>query len=211
MGRAAIRRRWGVWALAFATSGCFLTPSEEDGDTDGPEASSTNASTSATTQGTGDDSIPGNGYCEDVADWPAGYREFEEEMLVIVNEERAAGASCGGQAFGAAPPLTMNGALRCAARVHSQDMATQGFFDHDNPSGESPFDRMGRAGYSYLSAGENIAAGQRTPEEVMAGWMDSPGHCSNIMNPDFSEFGGGYFVNDADSFGHYWTQTFGRQ
>lgn len=194
-------------------SGCILGPSDEDGDTDGDTGNASPSSTNATnaTNGGGVDSIPGNSYCADVADWPDSYREFEEEMLVIVNRERAAGANCGGQAFGAAPPLTMNGALRCAARVHSEDMATQGFFDHDNPGGESPFDRMGRAGYSYLSAGENIAAGQQTPQDVMEGWMDSPGHCSNIMNSDFTEFGGGYFLNDADSYGHYWTQTFGRR
>ncbi|MGH1449691.1 MAG: CAP domain-containing protein [Pseudomonadaceae bacterium] len=135
--------------------------------------------------------------------------EFEEDVLVIVNEARAAGATCGGQTFGATGPLTMNPALRCAARVHSKDMADRGFFDHTNPDGEDPFVRMERAGYSYFTAGENIAAGQSSPAQVMQGWMDSPGHCSNIMNPDFAEIGVGTFEAEDGAYRYLWTQAFG--
>jgi uncharacterized protein YkwD len=102
----------------------------------------------------------------------------------------------------------MNGGLRCAARVHSADMAQRGFFDHVNPDGEDPFDRMERTGFRFSLAGENIAAGQRSPEEVMAGWMASPGHCANIMEPGFTHFGVGLYVDANSDLGLFWTQTF---
>ena len=102
----------------------------------------------------------------------------------------------------------------CQSRGLSKQEAVhtivRGFFEHDNPDGESPFDRMERAGYSYQAAGENIAAGQQTPEQVVLGWLDSPGHCSNIMSPDYTEIGVGYYYGEQDQFGHYWTQNFGR-
>ena len=153
--------------------------------------------------------IPANGYCDPVSSWDTSMVEFEEDVLVIVNEVRAAGASCGGQSFAATGPLTMNPALRCAARVHSKDMADRAFFDHTNPDGEDPFVRMERAGYSYFTAGENIAAGQTSPSDVMQGWMDSPGHCRNIMNPDFAEIGVGTFESVDGGYRYLWTQTFG--
>lgn len=154
--------------------------------------------------------VPGTEYCAAVADWSEAESLFEDEVLVLVNERRAGGASCGGQSFGAAGPLTMDATLRCAARVHSLDMVTRGFFDHANPDGEDPFDRMERAGYRFSTAGENIAAGQPTPEAVVQGWMESPGHCGNIMNADYTELGVGYVRTDAAQFPHYWTQVFGR-
>ena len=68
---------------------------------------------------------------------------------------------------------------------------------------------MERAGYSFQAAGENIAAGQTTPQEVVDGWMQSPGHCSNIMSPSFTEIGVGYVLAPQGQLPHYWTQTFG--
>lgn len=137
--------------------------------------------------------------------------EFEEDVIVLVNEARASGGSCGGAVFGPAAPLSLNTSLRCSARVHSQDMAQQGFFSHTNLDGESPFDRMAMAGYDYTTAAENIAAGQLTPQAVMNGWMTSPGHCANIMNPDFEEIGVGAYENAAAEYPIYWTQNFGAQ
>lgn len=158
----------------------------------------------------GGDEVPDNEYCAGVADWSEAQGRIEEQVVVLVNERRAAGARCGGQSFGATGPLTMDSTLRCAARVHSLDMVTRGFFGHDNPDGEDPFDRMQQAGYRFSTAGENIAAGQDTPEAVVEGWMESSGHCSNIMNPDFTEIGVGYVQTDAAEYPHYWTQVFGR-
>jgi uncharacterized protein YkwD len=102
----------------------------------------------------------------------------------------------------------MHPALRCSARVHSKDMNDRNFFDHTNPSGEAPWDRMEQAGYSYSNAGENIAGGNSTAAATMQQWMDSDGHCANIMNPNFTEIGVGYYP--GGQWGHLWTQNFGR-
>ncbi len=200
------------WMVGLGVSGLLLgcDPGSDEGglgDTEGSQMSG--GSDSADPSGGGDDSIPSNDYCNPVSSWDSGMTEFEEEVLLLVNGARANGASCGGQSFGAADPLTMNGALRCAARVHSKDMAERNFFDHTNPDGEDPFTRMERAGYSYSTAGENIAAGQTSPTQVMQGWMDSPGHCSNIMNPSFTEIGVGAFEAEGAQYPFLWTQTFG--
>jgi uncharacterized protein YkwD len=144
-----------------------------------------------------------------VAEWSEPARAFETEVVERVNQERAQGATCGNQSFSATGPLAMEARLRCAARVHSLDMSVRGFFDHTNPDGESPFARMERAGYQYQAAGENIAAGQTTPQEVVDGWMLSSGHCMNIMSPDFSQIGVGYVFDADGQLPHYWTQTFG--
>lgn len=175
---------------------------DDPGPADGPDDDSDSAGSSGP-------AVPDNDYCAGVAQWSESEIRFESEVLELVNERRAAGASCGGQAFGAAEPLAMESALLCAARVHSLDMAERGFFGHDNPDGEGPFDRMRRAGYRFSAAGENIAAGQSTPQMVVQGWMDSAGHCRNIMNADYTELGVGYVQTDTAEFSHYWTQVFG--
>ncbi len=153
------------------------------------------------------DEVPDNEYCGPVAAWDGQWLSLEDQILAIVNEVRAEGADCGSEGtFGPAGPMTMAPALRCAARVHSKDMADRGFFDHTNPSGESPWDRMGRAGYAYMTAGENIAAGNPTAAATMEQWMNSDGHCSNIMSPGFTEIGVGYYP--GGQYGHLWTQVF---
>jgi uncharacterized protein YkwD len=182
----------------LAIGGCFLfqDPTENGGpSSSGPAVD--------------DDTIPAIPYCEHVLSWPMESVEFEEDVLVLVNEQRAAGGMCGSRAFGPSVELTMNGGLRCAARVHSADMAARQFFDHVNPDGETPYDRFGHVGFDYTLAGENIAAGQPTPEEVVAGWMASQGHCENILESGFTHIGVGLHVEADDMYGRYWTQTFG--
>lgn len=196
--------------LTLAACDGVADEGETDGaETDGGGSGGGSGADSAADSGGGNVGVPANAYCDPVSSWDTAMIEFEEDVLVIVNEVRAAGASCGGQSFGATGPLSMNPALRCAARVHSKDMGDRAFFDHTNPDGEDPFERMERAGYSYFTAGENIAAGQMTPSDVMQGWMDSPGHCSNIMNPDFAEIGVGTFESQTGTYRFLWTQTFG--
>lgn len=154
------------------------------------------------------DDVPSNAYCNPVAAWDPAHAALEEEILALVNQHRASGADCGSKgSFGPAQPLVMDPALRCAARVHSKDMADRQFFDHTNPSGESPWDRFEKAGYSYSRAGENIAGGSSTAAGTMSQWMNSDGHCANIMNPNFEEIGVGYYPGGP--YGHLWTQTFG--
>ncbi len=107
-------------------------------------------------------------------------------------------------------PLVMEERLRAAARGHSADMARRGYFEHHTPEGAGPADRAVAAGYPSRFVGENIAAGQPDPERVVRAWIDSPGHCVNLMDGRYRTLGVGYVLDDAsDRFRHYWTQNFG--
>jgi len=99
-------------------------------------------------------------------------------------------------------PLSFNQRLYAAAQNHSNDMARHGFMSHQGSNGSSMSDRVRAVGYNYSSIAENVAAGYRTPEEVVRGWMNSPGHRKNILNPNLTEIGVGHDNN-------YWTQVFG--
>jgi uncharacterized protein YkwD len=149
-------------------------------------------------------------YCPSVEDWNTRWTAFEEEVLRLTNEVRAEGADCGiwGH-YDAVPSLEEDDLLRCAARNHSADMGIRNFFAHENPDGETPYDRIDYTGYVRLAAGENIAAGQRTPAEVVSSWVASDGHCQNIMRSEFTELGVGYYYEAQDTYEHYWTQVFG--
>ncbi|MCP3027375.1 CAP domain-containing protein [Halobacillus sp. A5] len=125
--------------------------------------------------------------------------DFEEEVVTLVNEERAKEEL---------EPLEMYDRLSDLARLKSQDMADQDYFDHTSPTYGSPFEMMDQYEFSYWSAGENIAAGQRSPEQVVEGWMNSPGHRENIMKEDFTHIGVGYVEESGDRYGTYWTQMF---
>ena len=135
---------------------------------------------------------------------------FEDQVLVLVNQRRAAGATCGGAPYAPVAPITMNGALRTAARLHSQDMAAQNYFSHTSLDGRTLSQRLTNAGYAgAFPWGENIAAGQPTPQAVVDAWMSSPGHCTNIMNGSYRAMGVGYAFRAGSTYGHYWTQDFG--
>lgn len=136
-------------------------------------------------------------------------REAGLAILALVNEARARGQTCGSQRFGPARPVTWNDALAQAAREHSTDMATHRHFSHRGTDNSEAAQRAARAGYRWRHVGENIAAGQTSPQEAVAGWLESPGHCANLMNPTFSEMGAGYAISRARMPGFaYWTQVF---
>ncbi|MEK9520968.1 CAP domain-containing protein [Streptomyces venezuelae] len=101
--------------------------------------------------------------------------------------------------------MSANATLTRAAQGHSEDMAARDFFDHTNPDGAGPGERVTAAGYPWSTYGENIAMGQSSPEQVMESWMNSPGHRANILNCDFKEIGIGIHSQG----GPYWTQVFG--
>lgn len=122
---------------------------------------------------------------------------MEHQVWEITNEERAKAGL---------PALQYDENLAEVARVHSIDMDVRGFFDHNNPDGQSPFDRMSAAGYRYSHAAENIAWNQRSAEEVMRAWMNSPGHRANILNKNVSYVGVGLHIAGDGSY--YWTQNF---
>ncbi|MFC4411288.1 CAP domain-containing protein [Chungangia koreensis] len=123
-----------------------------------------------------------------------GIGDFEQQVLDLTNAERAKEGL---------KPLAIDMPLMNSAEEKSADMAKNGYFDHNSPTLGSPFDQMKANGIDYRSAGENIAKGQRTPEEVVKAWMESPGHRANIMKADFTHIGIGYVEN-----GNVWTQQF---
>ncbi|AFY58283.1 uncharacterized protein with SCP/PR1 domains [Rivularia sp. PCC 7116] len=110
-------------------------------------------------------------------------------------------------------PLTLNTDLSESAQLHSQDMAVNDFFSHTGSDGTQVSDRTKSAGYQSSYVGQNIAAGYISAEEVVSGWMNSPGHRENILNPSYEEIGVGYYnlANDTGTinYNNYWTQDFG--
>ncbi|MGW2048463.1 sigma-70 family RNA polymerase sigma factor [Streptomyces sp. NPDC001858] len=127
----------------------------------------------------------------------SGSSDLESQVIALVNQERAT-AGCGA--------LTADSLLRKAAQGHSDDMAARDFFDHTDPDGADPGQRITAAGYRWSTYGENIAKGQQTAESVMTSWMNSEGHRANILNCDFKNIGVG--IHDGDG-GPWWTQNFG--
>ena len=151
---------------------------------------------------------------EAVEGWSETWSLMEERVLEEVNVYRSQGADCRTEgSFSAADPLTMDARIRCSARYHSLWMGENDSFDHSSLGGDlgdDPFERMERTGFAGDPVGENIAQGYETPNQVVAGWMTSDGHCANIMNPYANVIGIGYFYQQPGSFGHLWTQNFGR-
>lgn len=134
--------------------------------------------------------------------------KISQRVLALVNAARGKSRKCGRTAFNAVPPLTLSATLNRAALLHSQDMANKNFFEHQGSDGSKVGDRATRVGYRWRVAGENIAIGAESAEAVVQGWLDSPGHCTNIMSPGFTEMGIAYVVELDSEPGIYWTQVF---
>jgi uncharacterized protein YkwD len=126
--------------------------------------------------------------------------------LQLVNEVRARGARCGERSFGPAPPVKLSGTLAGVALGHADDMARHNYFEHEDLAGRSPADRVRAVGYQEKLVGENIAYGPKSADEVVQGWLDSPGHCENIMDPRFAEMGIAYAQGKSARRGLFWVQ-----
>ena len=131
-------------------------------------------------------------------------------VLELVNGARAEARRCGTETFDAAPPLEWNPCLEAAAAGHSDDMATHDFFSHTGSDGSQIGMRATAAGFVWFTVGENIAAGQETAARAMTGWIDSPGHCANLMDPRFDSLGMACTSVPTTTGGTYWTQVLGR-
>jgi len=132
-----------------------------------------------------------------------------QKLLTELNAARTRPRQCGAQSFAAAPPLAWNATLASAAESNSRSMANNNYFDHKGRNGGTPGDRAELAGYIGQQIGENIAAGQDSARKVVEGWLASPGHCANLMNPAFTEMGAAYATDARSEYGIYWTQAFG--
>lgn len=140
------------------------------------------------------------GAADDVCVRPAAAERWQADVLSLVNQERAAAGL---------PALARSETLERQAEGFACELAYYDFFDHENPvTGSTLADRAEQYGYDYRLLGENLAAGQPTPEQAVAEWMNSPGHRANILNEGFTELGVG--VITGGTYGVYWVQEFGR-
>ena len=124
-------------------------------------------------------------------------KAIENEVIRLTNIERSKNGL---------PALAQNWELSRVARYKSADMANKGYFAHQSPTYGSPFTMMQNFGIKFSAAGENIAYGQRTPQEVVTAWMNSPGHRANILSRSYSQIGVGFARNKNGT--AYWTQMF---
>jgi uncharacterized protein YkwD len=129
-------------------------------------------------------------------------------ILELINSVRARGATCGSRSFGPAPPVSSSALLAGVALGHATDMALHDYFEHEDLSGHTPADRVRATGYKEKLVGENIAYGPQSADEVVQGWLESPGHCENIMDPRFAEMGVAFAPGKSTRRGLYWVQLF---
>ena len=138
----------------------------------------------------------------------ASDRALATRALQLVNEARAHGTRCGRRVFAPAPPVTLSETLAGVAFGHALDMAEHDYFEHEDLTGQSPADRVRAVGYREKLVGENIAYGPPSVEEAVQGWLDSPDHCENIMDPRFAQMGIASASGRAASrHGLYWVQV----
>lgn len=128
-------------------------------------------------------------------------------ILSEINKYRAEGAPC---STGGKPPLTYDSELGLASLNHSIDMAVNNYFSHTGLDGSSPWDRVARTKFAGQPLGENIAAGYSL-SAVVKGWIDSPGHCTNIMSSSANTMGFGWASKNGSDWGVYYTMITGRK
>ncbi|HEV3182280.1 MAG TPA: CAP domain-containing protein [Steroidobacteraceae bacterium] len=140
---------------------------------------------------------------------PRDLDDIGRRVLALTNEARAHARRCGPTPYAAAAPLAANARLSQVALAYAHDMATWGYMDHTGHDGSSPAQRITRSGYRWSEVGENLASGVMTPEQVVAGWLGSPEHCANLMDPLYRQMGVAFAVNPHDERGVYWAMEFG--
>lgn len=128
-------------------------------------------------------------------------------VVELVNAARSSGRQCGSRQWVAVPTLTVSRELNEAAAAHARDMARADVLEHRGTDGSQPRDRVVRTGYQPRITGENVALGPESAEKVVAGWLASPGHCENIMDPRFQHIGVALAVGKGQR-KNYWAQVF---
>ena len=124
----------------------------------------------------------------------------KDELLKLVNEARSTGCNCGDTYYPPVDVVVWSDQLEQAAQNHSNDMNEHDNLSHTGSDGSLPGDRLNSIGYSWWTYGENIALGYSSEKAAVEGWLDSPGHCANIMNGDMTEMG-------VATSGSYWTMV----
>jgi uncharacterized protein YkwD len=134
------------------------------------------------------------------------------EAFTLINRARSEARQCGTEAMPAVDPVVYDDQLARAAQAHADDMNANNYFEHDSLDGRTFSDRIAETRYSGLPAGENIAMGFQNASEVVTGWLNSPGHCMNIMDSEFDEMGFGFASHIDARYSipvTYWVQDFG--
>ncbi len=173
----------------------------------GGDSSGGNATTAVSNAPAGSGNVP----VENVVVPPedsCAIADFAVDLLTAVNAARATARFCGTTWYPAAPALAWNTLLAQAAAGHSHDMADHNLFSHTSSDGRTLVNRIDATGYVAIAWGENIFGGGASVDAVMAGWLASAGHCANIMNSTFRDFGAACARNDAAAYQRYWTQDF---
>lgn len=179
-----------------STSNC-KTNSNANSTNSNANSSSSNGKTNSNASSAPASSAPKGNTSSTPSSTGASYSSFQNQVVQLVNKERAANGL---------KALTINTQLTKTATLKSEDMVKLNYFDHTSPTYGSPFDMMKQFGITYRAAGENIAKGQTTPEQVMQGWMNSPGHRANILNASFTQIGVGIAKTAQGQY--VWTQQF---
>ncbi|NND91284.1 MAG: CAP domain-containing protein [Granulosicoccus sp.] len=133
--------------------------------------------------------------------------QARQQMLDLINAVRAEARSCGADYFEAGAALSWNAELQRAAQAHSDDMAVHNFFDHTGSDGSSIGQRATSAAYRWSSVGENISAGQSSAALAVDAWVNSPGHCRNLMNPVFTDVALACAEDPLADYTYYWTNV----
>ncbi|MFH1025095.1 MAG: CAP domain-containing protein [Nitrospirota bacterium] len=140
--------------------------------------------------------------------WDRSDHALVRNILEPVNEARTKGRTCGNTYYKPARPVVWNDKLGKASLNHSLDMAQNGFLSHKGSDKRNPGERLSKAGYRWVSYGENVGQGYRTPGDAVRAWLKSEMHCKNIMNPEFKEAGAAFVMNE--NLRRYWTLVLGR-
>jgi uncharacterized protein YkwD len=140
-----------------------------------------------------------------------GIAALPQEALDRINAARAAGHRCGARRMAPTFPLKWDPALYSAASGHSLDMAKRNYFDHRSPSGVTVNQRASASNYNWKTVGENLAGGDTSVAEVVQGWLDSPEHCENLMDPTFNDMAVACVAQPGTQWGTYWTMMLGRK
>ncbi len=136
---------------------------------------------------------------------------LQQALLSLVNDARARAQRCGSERYSSTTALISHSALQRAAKKHSENMANDDFFSHQDTDGLQVWNRVTAIGYSYATIAENIATGQDTTGQVHDGWLGSAGHCANLMSPDITHFGAACASHKNTDNQPYWTTVFGRE
>ncbi len=127
----------------------------------------------------------------------------QREMIKLVNQARQKGVYCGKTWQKPVAPLKWDDQLEKAAADKSYDMYKNNYFEHTSSDGETLTDRLNKISYAWQTIGENLAMGPTSVKQTVDTWLNSEGHCRNIMKPEFTHFG-------AAQYGIYWTQVFAK-